>query len=347
MKDNVSVLVTGSGAGVGQGVLRSLRMMSNCPRIITSDTDYRAAGHWLGDKAYLVPFANDPNYGNMIESLIKKENIDVVFVGTDVELSYFAKNKSHLESLNVKIVVCSPETVAIADDKWLTAQFLKNNGFPYPRSALVTDLDGCNKLLEECGLPLFGKPRCGARSVGARIIKTVKAYNEVLLTEPDLILQELLPDTEGEFTAGCIGTNGEVGGVVVLRRDLRDGNTYRAYYDGINRFEKEIIEVATKLGIEGSCNFQFRVKDDKPVIFEINARFSGTTPLRAIFGFNEVEAILNNIINGTPIKQPTLRSGAVFRAWSDVFVSSEQLSEFKSNLELNNPDAQSVPFIIK
>ena len=34
------------------------------------------------------------------------------------------------------------------------------------------------------------------------------------------------------------------------------------------------------------CYFQFRLKDNKPVIFEINARFSGTTPIRFTKSFS-------------------------------------------------------------
>jgi len=341
-----NVLVTGAGAGVGQGILRSLRLMKDCPKIVTADPDYEAAGHWIGDRGYIVPLAKDPAYRKAIESLIEKEHIDVVFVGTDVELPYFAKNKARLMALGATVVVCPPAVVEIADDKWLTAQFLKKNGFPHARSALATDTKECAALAAECGFPLFGKPRRGARSIGARIVKTAQEF-EAFRSEEDLVFQEHLPDSEGEYTAGCIGTDGAVGGVVVLRRELRDGNTYRAYFDGVNRFEKEIVEVATALGIEGPCNFQFRIKDGKPVIFEINARCSGTTPLRAIFGFNEVEAILQYTLQGVPIPKPVLRSGAVFRAWSDIFVDSIQLSDFASKSTLEDPNAESVPFIIK
>jgi carbamoyl-phosphate synthase large subunit len=38
---------------------------------------------------------------------------------------------------------------------------------------------------------------------------------------------------------------------------------------------------------------QCRVHDNKVYIFEINPRFSGTTNLRAIVGFNEPEYIIN------------------------------------------------------
>lgn len=341
-----TVLVTGAGAGVGQGILRSLRMSSRNLKIITADPDARAAGHWIGDKGYIIPFANNISYGETIESIILKEKVDVIFVGTDVELTYFAKNKTYLESLGTKTVVCSPDLVKIADDKWLTAQFLKQNGLAYPRSACATDLSACVVLAQECGYPLFSKPRHGARSIGTKIIHNLTELMAISAPTTDMIVQEMLPDIDGEFTAGCIGTKGSISGVVILKRDLRDGNTYRAYHDGVNKFEREIVEIASKLDIDGPCNLQFRIKNGVPVVFEINARFSGTTPIRAIFGFNEVEAILNNILDGIPIIQPILRAGAVFRTWSDIFVNKLELSQFTTELELNNPCTESIPFII-
>lgn len=340
---STNVLVTGAGSLVGQGILRLLNEIDRPLRIITADPDSRGAGHWLGNKCYLVPMAKDPNYGKSIEDLIIKENIDIIFVGTDTELTYFSNNKSHLESLGAIVIVCSPEVVEIADDKFLTTIFLKDNGFAYPCSALASDKEECLKLIELCGLPLFGKPRRGARSVGARVIKTNQEYLEAQANEPDLIFQEFLPGDE--YTAGCIGIGDDVGGVVVLKRDLKDGNTFRAYHDGTNKFEKEIKEVASKLKINGSCNFQFRVKDNIPVIFEINARCSGTTPLRSIFGFNEIEAILNKILDGTPIPQPTLRAGTVLRTWSDLFIEDKELFSFNETGELDNPKAEPINFI--
>ncbi len=52
-------------------------------------------------------------------------------------------------------------------------------------------------------------------------------------------------------------------------------------------------------------NFQFRLdRDGRPRPFEINARFSGTTPLRALAGFNEVEMALRHVLLGEPVVQP-------------------------------------------
>lgn len=340
------VFVTGAGALVGQGALRLLRMMERNVRIITGDPDPRAAGHWQGDKAYVIPFAKDPGFLDAIEKIVRAEKVELLLVGTDVELSLFAAAKARFQALGTRVVVSSPNVVEIADDKWLTAKFLHEAGFPAPETALSTQPDACRELARRLGFPLFAKPRRGARSVGARAVRTQEDLEAVVTSPIELVLQEYLPDDPGEFTAGCVGAvDGSVGGVVVLRRDLRDGNTFRAYHDGSDRYEARIAQIATKLGIDGPANFQFRVRGGEPVVFEINARFSGTTPLRAMFGFNEVEAIVENVLTGAPIARPTLRPGTVLRVWSDLFIAPEQLKRFSKEGQLTGPAAEPMLFL--
>jgi carbamoyl-phosphate synthase large subunit len=319
--------------------------MDRSVRIITADPDPRAAGHWLGDKACIIPMASDRKFVPAVRRIASSEGIHVILVGTDVELGMFARHRADIESEKTHVVVSSPEVVAIANDKWLTAEFLRSRDFPYPASSLARDESSCRRLAEEYGFPLFAKPRCGARSVGARTIRNLAELS--LLCEPnsDLVVQEYLVEDEGEFTAGCLGDdNGYVEGIVVLRRDLRDGNTYRAYHDGTDRYEEFIRGVATALGVRGPCNFQFRVRHGKPVVFEINARFSGTTPLRALFGFNEVEAMLEHVFTGKPIHRPSLRPGVVLRAWSDAFIATDQLEQLGREQTLDSPRAEFFPF---
>jgi carbamoyl-phosphate synthase large subunit len=146
----------------------------------------------------------------------------------------------------------------------------------------------------------------------------------------NLVVQELLSEEEGEFTTGCIVIDGRCKAVVSLKRDLRDGNTYRAYRQGENEHDRMIAKIAEKLGVDGPANFQYRIRNGEPVIFEINGRFSGTTPLRYMFGFNEVEALLNHVFGVKEIEQPRLKNGAVLRVFSDVFVETEQLEDLKA-----------------
>ena len=49
-------------------------------------------------------------------------------VGSELDLEFFANNKQKLEAGTGALVVAAPmETVRIANDKWLTAEFLRTN----------------------------------------------------------------------------------------------------------------------------------------------------------------------------------------------------------------------------
>lgn len=342
-----NILVTGAGAVLGQGILRCIKEGKTEYFVHTADPDWKSTGHWLGNKAHIIPLATDPNYLARIEQIIKKEHIDVLLIGTDVELPIFAKEKKRLEKeLNVHIVVSKEFVIDIANDKWKTAEFLKKNSLPYPYSYLTTDNEGMKLLTQKAEFPYLAKPVDGARSKGLFVVNNNDDINTITSYPNNLVVQEFLPDTDGEFTSGCLVVNGFTEYVVTLKRDLRDGNTYRAYYD--EKFEiytPFIKEVAEKLGVDGPCNFQFRIKNNRPVIFEVNARFSGTTPIRSFFGFNEVTAILNKLLFNEPVPKPKLKEGLVLRAWADIFVDKNTVDEFSNAENMDNLSAVYHPFL--
>lgn len=125
-----------------------------------------------------------------------------------------------------------------------------------------------------------------------------------------------------EYTAGAIYFGGEAA-TIVMRRDLRDGNTCRAYVEEFPELNAKVREWTLALKPHGPCNFQFRVdKNGEPRCFEINARFSGTTPFRALAGFNEVEMCVDYLLHGRPIKQPVIKPMTILRYWNEMAVAS-------------------------
>lgn len=339
------ILVTGAGALLGQGILRSLNYSKNGYFVISADPDVLATGHALAEKSYIIPYATENNYLEKIEEIIQKEAIELVLIGTDVELPLFALKKDYLEEkYNTKIVVSNTEVITIANNKWLTAEFLRQNGYPFPTSALTIDKSGIKNLLKKADFPFIAKPVDGARSKGIRIINSKEDLEEVTRYKNNLVVQEKLGEDEGEFTTGCLVTNGKCVAVVSLVRDLRDGNTWRAYRKGDSPYDKTIAKIAEELGVEGPVNFQYRIKNGQPVIFEINCRFSGTTPIRLMFGFNEVEALVEYYLNEKPIESPNLRQGTILRTFSDIFVSNEKLEEFRQKGSIEPYCAQFFPF---
>lgn len=336
-----NILVTGAGALLGQGILRSLDFSDNHYNVISADPDVRSTGHALANKSYTVPMAGDDGYLERIEEIIAVEGIDIILIGTDVELLLFADKKKYLEEkFQVKVVVSDSRVVEIANNKWLTAEFLRSNNFPYPASALTTEAAQIEQLKQVANYPFIAKPVDGARSKGIKTIRNESELDEICCYPNNLVVQEKIGDEEGEFTTGCIVLDGNCVAVVSLVRDLRDGNTWRAYREGNSPYDDIIAKIAEKLGIEGPGNFQYRIKNGKPVVFEVNCRFSGTTPLRLMYGFNEVEALVDFYLEKKPVKKPVLRDGTILRTFSDIFVPNDRLKKFKKEGVINsiNPE---------
>lgn len=335
----MNILVTGAGSLLGQGILRSLKFANNDNyNIVTADPSALSPGHWLGNNAYYLPLAKSEDYISKLESIISKENIDILLVGTDTELPIISKNKERLEnSYDIKIAVAPEEAIHIANDKWLTAKFLKENNFPYPKSAMANDKEEVEKLLYQTEYPYLAKPIDGARSRGLVIIKNKEDLEAVCNYKNNLVVQELIPEDDGEYTSGCLVINGKCVSVVTLRRDLRDGNTVRTYRDKFSsRFDEIIADIAIRLKFDGPCNFQFRIRNNEPVIFEINCRYSGTTPIRSMYGFNEVEAYIEYLHNDKPVSKPELKEGIVFRVMSDILVERDDVSTLSNNGRLDS-----------
>jgi carbamoyl-phosphate synthase large subunit len=319
----MKVLVTGAGALLGQGIIRSLQMSSLSPEIIAVDPSPLAAGLYWTKSRYLVPFAVSQDYGDAIGRILESEQPDAILVGTDVELEFFAAHREGLEErYRTHVVVSCPEAVAIADDKYLTYQFLHEHGFHPPESRLASEAD---ELVERFGFPLVVKPRMGARSVGVRVIRNHDELSRALSDGDDVVVQEFLSDEDGEYTAGTLTFNDTCSASIVMRRDLRDGNTYRAFTVQDGAVDRQVRAMAESLGAYGPANFQFRLSEGRVRVFEINCRFSGTTPLRAMAGFNEVDMVLRYLRSGDPIEQPRVSDLAILRHWSETVLPRQDL----------------------
>lgn len=314
----MKVLITGAGALLGQGIIRALRASSLKATIIGVDPNALAAGLYWVDRVRLVPPARDPRYLAVIEGILADECPDAVLVGTDVELSIFALHKERLEALyETRILVSHPEAVAIAEDKWLTNRFLAKNGLDYPESCLPGDEE---ILLEKVGFPLIVKPRIGSRSYGVYGVHDRRELAEAVARDPGCVIQECVGTEDEEYTAGALVFDGYCDASIVMRRILKDGNTYQAFVEDYPELNASIRQIAERLQPFGPVNLQFRLADGRPKVFEINPRFSGTTPLRALAGFNEVEMALRYLLYGEAVLQPAVKKMTILRHWSETVI---------------------------
>ena len=108
----LNILVTGAGGGVGQGIIKSLKMIQDIPmNIIAADMSELAAGNFFADKAVLLPNSISDEYSSELIQVFKKNKVDFYFPGTDIELKYCSKEKQYFQDqFKVHTVVSSLDT---------------------------------------------------------------------------------------------------------------------------------------------------------------------------------------------------------------------------------------------
>jgi carbamoyl-phosphate synthase large subunit len=341
--DRLNALVLGVGGNVSQGILKALSISSLNTRVVGACISPLSAGLYTTSKAYICPRADAPEFKDWLFDVCRKETIHVVLSGVEAVLSQVAQLSIDLcQQTGAKSIVSSERCLRVGNDKLLTCQWLKENGLPYPRYAATDDSLALRSLAETVGYPLIAKPRTGKGAVGVLSVRTMRDL-EALEGRPDYVVQEYLGSTESEYTAGCLSDRfGVVRGTIVMRRELLHGTTYRAEAGEFPEVRIEAQRIAEKLRPLGPCNMQFRASQRGPVCFEINVRFSGTTPLRARFGFNEVEWALRHLVLDEPaVDLPVITSGIALRYWNEVYVDLAAYQLLCNQGLLDRPDSYS------
>ena len=112
--------------------------------------------------------------------------------------------------------------------------------------------------------------------------------------------------------------------VITLKRKLKNGNTIKTSHQkghNFNKINSYIKKLTMLLKPFGPLNFQLCLTEKGPVIFEINPRFSGTTPIRSIYGINEFK-ILFNYFNDKKYNI-SLKYGTVIRYFENFFLEKK------------------------
>ena len=325
------VLVTGIGGNVGQGVLKALRASGKAFHVIGIDMEALSAGFSLVDRYYQTPRTGDPAFYNAFEAIAREEALEAVYVCSPSELEFFAGYKTKLEEeLGLSIFVNPPEVVRIGSDKLKTADFLRDAEFPFPETVMSTDEAGVERLIQQHGFPLIAKPRAGFSSRNVFLVNSLGELRAAATLISDLIVQRYLPDEKSEYTAATLsGHDKKVRALIILRRDLLQGTTYRTELVEDQNLDDQVVRIVETLGAVGPCNLQFRVMDGMAYVFEINTRFSGTSGIRYLYGFNDCEMIFDLLHLKNEVQQPKLRKAVVLRYWNEIFIPEVSFQDLR------------------
>lgn len=328
MRKPCRVLVTGAGSGVGQGIVKALRISGLPVTVVAADIAPMNAALYRADEAVIIPRVEQPDALATIVELLQRHRIDVVMIGSEFDLEFFSINKEAVESRSgAVVIVAPPATVAIANDKWLTAEFLRQNGLPYAEAYLPKDQDDVVRHAEGWGYPVVLKTRRGTSSRHVHIVKDRNSLQKLFPGTPTPMLQRVIdiPSSElgSEYTCSVFkAADGSMVGPFTARRTVRGGTSWHIEVAPFEVLHAPLLAIAGALDFVGSLNVQLMLTEVGAIPFELNSRFSGTTAVRAHFGFNEPAMALYSCFYKEAVPLPVVRSGVAMRYHEEVFIEN-------------------------
>lgn len=339
--DPLTVLVLAVGGNVSQGILKALAMSDTPCRVLGADINAPQLGLYTVDKSFISPWAHEDSFFDWLCGICREESVNAILSGAEPVLKALAARKQEIQAASGAVcVVSEADVIELGEDKYLCSQWLDSQGFAAPRYAVPEEPGAVDALVEACGFPLIAKPRIGG---GARGLMTVSDARdlEYVCGKPGYLLQEHVGADDLEYTVGCFcDKEGALIGSIAMRRVLLSGTTYRAVLGDFPEVRAEAERIALALLPMGPCNVQLRMTDRGPVCFEINPRFSGTTPIRAHYGFNEVDAALRHfVLDEEDVTLPLVTEGLALRYWNEMYIDPAAHAALEQNGTLESPRA--------
>ncbi|MCQ1769262.1 ATP-grasp domain-containing protein [Neorhizobium galegae] len=316
-----TVLVTGVGAIIGYGILRSLRMARPDVKLVGIDIHSDAVGQRWADQFFQVPLTADPVYPEVLSRIITDAEVDLIIPGIEQDTHFFSDNRSFIEKMGVAICLNSRRLVDLSRDKWLMYQELQavspEINIPTYRS---NDFDFLESTL---GLPFIVKPRRSYASKGLVKVKDRAGFQSLAAAMGEtLIAQPIIGTDDEEYTVAAFG-DGEgayLAHIVLQRRLAMDGSTAKAIVRADISLQETLRPIFAHFQPIGPTNLQFRRVNATWKLLEINPRVSSATSIRSAFGYNESEMALEFFLYGNPITQPEIRRGTASRYIEDSIV---------------------------
>jgi carbamoyl-phosphate synthase large subunit len=357
--ERINVLVTGvGGGGFGRQILKALKMASIPYTIIGTDISPLSIGLYEVDKSYIVPQANAANYIPSVLDICCKENIDVLIAGSEPELLKISENRAEFEKHRIFLLLNTPDVLKICMNKWETYNFLLMNGFDCPKSLLIDNTTELSSIDIETsvGFPLIVKPSLSSSGSSNVFIAQDKEELEFFIRylrkqwlTP--IVQKYIGSFEEEYTIGILTDmqTGRLISSIAMKRHILSGLSNKINVKNRNldvlKTETLVIssgisqgiiddfpmvrryceDIALKLRSKGPLNIQCRKVGNKILTFEINPRFSGTTSIRALVGFNEPDILIRKCVLYEAISPVKYKKGIVVRGLSELYIPFDKL----------------------
>jgi len=349
------------GGGLGEQIIKALRLAATEYRIVGTDLGPNSKGLMEVDRAEIVPPARDPAFTRTLLAICARHEVRAVLCGSEAELAILDRDRDRFSERGIFLPINASSVLTTCLDKLQTAEFLATHGFKTPRWKRVSSLAD---LADFSYLPAVVKPSIGgggsANLYLAQTARELEFFAEYLLSMyPEFIAQEYVGTPDAEYTVGVLSDmDGALLNSIAIRRHIMTALSNRikvpnrtarqelgptlVISNGISQGEIGTFpavtgaceSIAQVLGSRGALNVQCRLVRDEVVVFEINPRFSGTTSLRAMVGYNEPDALIRKHVLGQSVEARfPYRSGVVLRGLAEVLVDPDRLAGVQNGQE--------------
>ncbi|CAM5188185.1 hypothetical protein CDEF62S_02683 [Castellaniella defragrans] len=316
-----TVLVSGVGAIMGYGLLRSLRLGRSDVRLVGADIYDDAVGQAWCDCFEQAPYTSSPEYPRWLRGIVERYKVDLFIPGIEQDVHRLSSERETLSGLACKVVLNNERLISLSQDKWAMHQELLEWGDSVRiPSFLEGDYD---HLAARLGLPFILKPRRSYASKGLVRVRNREDFSvhadqmgETLMAQP------LVGADDQEYTVGVFGDGhgGAACSITLLRRLAQDGSTAKAWVRQDDTLDDVVQRLCAHFKPVGPTNLQFRRDETGWKLLEINPRISSTSSLRTAFGYNEALMCMEFYLDGTVPAQPEIRPGFAVRYIQDYVI---------------------------
>jgi carbamoyl-phosphate synthase large subunit len=336
MKNKILIAGIG-GASLGTEIIKSLAL-SDKYEIYGCDISPLSYGHYVKDVIETIvplPFS----YVEDIIDFCVDRKISYVIPGGEEPLKLLTQEIDKLLRYGIILVANDIELIQTYSNKKTSFEKLLalNIDIPYTKEIdFETDLTNLP-------YPCVIKPYIDTGgSDGVYIVGNVEecsVYRDFLLKSGrKIIAQEYIGIDEGEFTIGVLSlTDSSVVDAIVMKRifnsklSISFKNKYGIISSGYSQgliddfpdIKHQAITIAKAIRSLGPINIQCRMRNGKIIPFEINPRFSASTYLRALAGFNEIDIFLQHLITGENKFEYAIKPGYYLRSFTENYIPKE------------------------
>ncbi|HEK1687964.1 TPA: ATP-grasp domain-containing protein [Pseudomonas putida] len=317
-----TVMVTGVGAIMGYGLLKSLRAADPTLKLLGTDIYDDAVGQAWCDHFEQAPLTADARYQDWLLRMIEQYQVDLLIPGIEQDVHWLDEHREVLAASGCRMVLNDARLISLSRDKYAMDQALLAHE---DEARIPSHLTGDFASLSlQLGLPFLLKPRRSYASKGLVWVREERDFapwapllGEVLMAQP------IIGSASQEYTVAVFGDGqGGIYAAITFQRSLAsDGSTAKAKVRHDASLDAVVTRLCQHFKPVGPTNLQFRRADDGTwKLLEINPRISSTSSIRTAFGYNEAAMCLAWYLKGERPRQPALRAGFAVRYIEDYVV---------------------------